>query len=266
MMGLGPVPAVPAPVPDEARGAEHSQVTARSFDATYEQPTLRGHWWRSRLEAVVRLVGDGPGLLLEVGCGSGRVLAALAARGWEVSGIDPAKAMLDLAGRRTPSTSLVIARAETLPFADGEFDAVVAAGVLEYADLPTALRELARVLRPGGRAVIVVRRMAPIRAWHRTVVLPLVGAVKRLAPFGRPLPMRRRRPMSLAQARDILAATGLIVEHTENVGCALLPDPIDGLAPGLAYRAAGTAERSRRLRRMLGTQRVLVATKSGGRA
>ncbi len=254
------------PLPEEQRSPAHFEATARSWDASYEQPTLRGHWWRSRRDAVVRLVGDGPGSVLDVGCGPGRVLAALAKRDWTVTGVDPAANMIDIARERLVSAAarLSVARAEALPFDDGEFDAVVAVGVVEYTDLHASLGELARTLRPGGRAVIGVRRISPTVAWHRAVVLRVARPVKRAVPFGRPLPQPRRPPLRLAEVRGLLLAAGLTVEHTENVGCALLPDPVDGLAPRLAYRMAARAERSAALRRALGTQRLVVATKRSG--
>jgi SAM-dependent methyltransferase len=253
---------VPAQLPEEARSPAHFHATAREWDESYDLGTARGHWWRARLETAIELIGDGPGSLLEVGVGSGRLLAALAFRGWTVTGVDPAPAMVQLARARVPAPtdSLIMARAEALPFADGAFDVAVAIGVLEYADMDTSLRELVRVLRPGGRAVVGLRRgNAPTIAWHRHVVHPIARGVKRVAPFGRPLSMPRRSPMSLARTRDVLSAAGLVVERVENVGAAVLPDPLDHLAPQLAYRAARTAERSARLRRVLGTQRLLLA-------
>jgi SAM-dependent methyltransferase len=252
----------PAQLPEEARSPWHFHATARDWDAAYDHSTVLGHWWRARLEAAIELIGHGPGSLLEVGVGSGRLLAALADRGWTVTGVDPAPAMVELARARAPvpPDSLVVARAEALPFPAGGFDVAVAIGVLEYADMDAALRELVRALRPGGRAVVGLRRgNAPTIAWHRHVVHPIARAAKRAAPFGRPLSAPRRAPLSVARAREVLSAAGLTVERVENAGAAVLPDPFDHLAPHVAYRAARAAERSARLRRVLGTQRLLVA-------
>jgi SAM-dependent methyltransferase/catechol 2,3-dioxygenase-like lactoylglutathione lyase family enzyme len=254
----------PAQLPEEKHAPARFDATARSWDSAYDRADLHAHWWRTRLELAARLAGAGPGDLLEIGCGPGRLLAALAGRGWTVTGVDPAPAMLELARERVPAAAprLTVARAEELPHDDATFDAVVAIGVLEYADLPAALRELVRVLKPGGRAVLGLRRHTPIGAWHRSVVLPLTLPLKRRIPFGRPLPDRRRAPMTLARAWEVLDDAGLAVERAESIGCAVVPDPIDGLAPGLAVRAATWAERSPRLRRALGTQRVLVARRA----
>jgi ubiquinone/menaquinone biosynthesis C-methylase UbiE/catechol 2,3-dioxygenase-like lactoylglutathione lyase family enzyme len=243
---------------DVADYLPHFDREAARWDASYDAPTTRGHWQRARLEAAVRLVGDGPGSLLEVGVGSGRLLARLAERGWDVAGIDAAPRMLELARERMPGARLEVARAEELPFADASFDAVVAVGVLEYGDLEASLRELARVLRPGGRAVVGVRNSAaPTVAWSARVMHPLARRVKRVAPFGRRLPSSTRRPPSFERLSEQLERVGLSVERVENVGAAVLPDPLDRLP--LAYRVARAAEASPRVRSTFGTQRLILA-------
>jgi SAM-dependent methyltransferase len=170
----------------------------------------------------------------------------------------PSSATRSATCRRTAATArLEVARAEELPFEGGTFDVVVAIGVLEHADLDGSLRELARVLRPGGRAVLgLLNGRAPAVVWSRRVMHPLARRVKRVVPFGRPLPAPRRPPFSLAE----IERAGLAVERVETVGVAILPDPLDRLP--LAYRAARRAEASSRLRRAFGTQRLLVAKKA----
>jgi SAM-dependent methyltransferase len=99
------------------------------------------------------------GRILEVGCGSGGLLAALARGGRVVVGVDIALRWLIVARRRLSdlglSAPLFAASADRLPWADGTFDAVVADSVLEHLDDPAqALREWRRVLRPSGRLVV----------------------------------------------------------------------------------------------------------------
>ena len=87
---------------------------------------------------------------LDVGCGAGVSTAVLAPLARQVIGLEPVSAML--AHRRTvaPGARFVIGRAERLPFADGSFGLVTAAGSLNYTDLPLALAEIARVLTADG--------------------------------------------------------------------------------------------------------------------
>ena len=245
---------------DVADYLPHFDRTAVAWDASYDSRTTRGHWQRARLEAAARLVGDGPGTLLEVGVGSGRLLAALAEREWDVVGVDAAPRMVELARERVVGAKLEVAHAEELPFEDASFDVTVAIGVLEYGGLEASLRELARVLRPGGRAVLGLRNgAAPTVAWSRLVMHPLARSVKRVIPFGRPLPSAPRRVPSLETTRELLAEAGLELETVENVGCAILPDPLDRLP--FAYPAAQRAERFALLRRRFGTQRMILARK-----
>lgn len=87
---------------------------------------------------------------LDVGCGAGLSAAALAPLARRVTGLEPIPAML--AHRRivAPRARFVIGQAERLPFAARSFDLVTAAGSLNYADLPSALAEIARVLTRDG--------------------------------------------------------------------------------------------------------------------
>jgi demethylmenaquinone methyltransferase / 2-methoxy-6-polyprenyl-1,4-benzoquinol methylase len=111
-------------------------------------------WWRRR---AVRAVRCGPGdLVLDLGCGTGRLGGLMAAR-CRVVGVDLSWEMLRLARRGDPPrATFVQGSAFRLPFRPGSFDACVSGFVLRnLEDLPGALAELARVLRPGGRVALV---------------------------------------------------------------------------------------------------------------
>lgn len=100
--------------------------------------------------------------VLDAGCGTGNLLRGLP-QGVERHGVDASEAMLRRAERRCPGAA--IARADldgTLPFPDGHFDAVLSSNVLYAVPRPQhTLRELHRVLRPGGRLVLATPRTAP---------------------------------------------------------------------------------------------------------
>jgi demethylmenaquinone methyltransferase/2-methoxy-6-polyprenyl-1,4-benzoquinol methylase len=90
--------------------------------------------------------------VLDVATGTGLVAAELERRGFRVTGVDQSAEMLARARERFgPHIELVEASAETLPFPDGSFDHLTVTYLLRYVDDPAAtLRELARVVRPGG--------------------------------------------------------------------------------------------------------------------
>lgn len=86
--------------------------------------------------------------VLDVGCGHGELLADLTGRGMKTSGVEIDKRLVAECCEK--GLSVRHGMAETLPFADGEFDAIVSSVVLPYTDQRKALREFTRVLRPGG--------------------------------------------------------------------------------------------------------------------
>jgi SAM-dependent methyltransferase len=86
---------------------------------------------------------------LDVACGTGMSTAALAQHATTVVGVDVSMEMLSSA-RRTPGTSLLLAHAEHLPFADDTFDAVTVCSGIHWFDQPVFFAEAARVLRADG--------------------------------------------------------------------------------------------------------------------
>lgn len=112
------------------------------------------NWWEL-FEALAE-EGDLVGRrVLDVGCGTGRFALALAERGSKVWGVDPSPEMLAQA-RRTAGARVGLkqAAAEDLPFKDAWFERALLVLVVHLVDRPRALAEVARLLAPGGRAVI----------------------------------------------------------------------------------------------------------------
>lgn len=143
--------------------------------------------WRS---ALVDAIDPRPGMrILDVATGTGMVAFALAARGATVVGLDQSEAMLGGAQARlqrdpqlADRLSFMLGEAEALPFADADFDALTFTYLLRYVDDPAAtMRELARVVKPGGRIAMVefgVPANPTLRLlWrvHTRAGLPLIG-------------------------------------------------------------------------------------------
>ncbi len=112
------------------------------------------------LQATLGLMGELRGArMLDVGCGDGALACAAALRGAQVTGLDPDPAMLAAARSRAAlvgvAAKFVEGRMERLPFPDAAFDVATAITVLCFvSDAAGAVREMARVLRPGGCLVI----------------------------------------------------------------------------------------------------------------
>jgi ubiquinone/menaquinone biosynthesis methyltransferase len=171
---------MPSSPPDDAR---------RIFDgigATYEKAGAllsfgQDARWRAKL--IARVGADQKDVVLDVATGTGLVARGLRERyGCEVIGLDRSADMLRAASARDGHIPLVRARAESLPFPDESFDHVTFTYLLRYVDDPAATtRELARVIRPGGRIVSLdfgVPRNPVLRTMWRvytTIGLPLIG-------------------------------------------------------------------------------------------
>ena len=199
------------------------------------------HQWRSRAADMAALSPGGRAL--DVATGTGDLALAFAAHvspGGEVVATDFSQRMLELARAKASARSgqgaarVVIqpANALELPFADGEFDAAtVGFGARNFSDLEQGLREMARVVRPGGRVVVLeitTPRRPPLSLFFELWFDRIVPAVGRLAGDAQAytyLPNSVRRfpgPWELAETmsrcgleriRYVLTAGGIIALH-----------------------------------------------------
>ncbi len=140
---------------------------------------LDQRWRRIAVEAVV-----GPGdRVLDACCGTGDLAIAAEREGGIVTGLDFAPRMLERARRKSGTVEWVEGDVLALPFDDGAFDAAtVGFGVRNVADLPGALAELRRVLRPGGRLAILeitqpTGALRPFFSLWFDRIVPLLGRV-----------------------------------------------------------------------------------------
>jgi ubiquinone/menaquinone biosynthesis C-methylase UbiE len=93
---------------------------------------------------------------LDVGCGLGAALEHATASGAEVAGVDPSPSMVARASRRVPEADVRVGSAEEIPFPDHHFTVVInIASFHHWADREAGLKEILRVLAPGGRLHIV---------------------------------------------------------------------------------------------------------------
>ena len=137
---------------------------------------------RWRRITVAETVRDGD-RVLDACCGTGDLAIAAQKRGALVTGLDFSEAMLERARRKAPGIEWVQGDALALPFDDASFDAAtVGFGIRNVDDLEASLRELRRVLRPGGRLAIleITTPRGPLAPFYRVWfdrVVPLLGKV-----------------------------------------------------------------------------------------
>lgn len=160
--------------------------------------------------------------VLDVACGTGVLAREALRRTTAVVGVDLNPAMLTVASSRAPAMTWLQAAAESLPFRDRAFDAVVSQfGLMFFADRRAALYEMCRVLKPAGRLAIAV--------WDSLPGAPAydleVGIVQRVA--GQRAADGLRAPFALGDKRaltGLLAAAGLsAAEVTTHTGTARFP-------------------------------------------
>lgn len=211
----------------------HFDSTAGEWRDLYQADTLEGVTYRARMAAVlawVDAIGLPPGArALDAGCGAGLTAAALARRGYRVDAVDASAAMVELTTRHAAEQELAhavsarTADVRRLPFADESFDLLVALGVLPWVDDPgVALRELARVLEPGGHAIVSADNRARLSFLLDPWANPFLVRVRQLrdlirrsgaAPAG--IVVRFHWPSSVDR---LVAAAGLELVGARTVG------------------------------------------------
>jgi len=121
-------------------------------------------FWRMNLPTMLSLMPPPAGLVVDVGCGEGRVARALKERGYRVVGVEGSAALARAARDADPDFVVEVADAAAMPFPDDHFDLAVASlSLMNMDDLPAVIGEIARVLRPGGCCCFSI--LHPINTW-----------------------------------------------------------------------------------------------------
>ncbi len=156
--------------------------------------------------AVLGKAGAGPGArLLDAGCGAGMALQLASDLGAEVSGFDASAALLEIARERLPEAALAQGDLEDLPFADNAFDVVTGFNSFQYAADPVAaLRQAARVTKPGGKIFVMT--------WGEPAGMEAAALVAALKPLLPPPPPGAGGPFALSEPgklEELATAAGL---------------------------------------------------------
>ncbi len=175
-----------------------ADVGTREFYAAAEELRYRYHY--HLLPLFDRLAQEYPGgKLLEVGCSMGNDAVQFAQRGLQVTGIDLTENAIALIKERFALFDLPgefrTADAEKLPFEDNHFDLTYSFGVLHHTpDTAKAIEEVRRVLRPGGKAVVMLYNKYSLN-WlaHRLTGVPFDGSRQNPCPLEKAYPPREAR-------------------------------------------------------------------------
>jgi ubiquinone/menaquinone biosynthesis C-methylase UbiE len=226
----------------DGRAIEYFDSHAEHYDAS-QYRTGRRTFINSRHDRIVSMLAtlDQPAsaTVLDAGCGPGNLVLELAARYGHVCAMDASPRMVSLArshAARHANVSYHVGNIEALPFADGAFDLVCSAGVIEYLPrVDEAVKEMRRVLRPGGLLVLSTTNAVAPAHWVRPVLepvarVPVVARAFGLQPGDFQLTYHR-----IGEFKKRLAAADRVLERERHFYLTL-PRPLDRLLPGLARR------------------------------
>ncbi len=153
--------------PDEVHGRASYDAVAPSYDGVFSDIRVRHdeiRWLRDRLAQ-----GDRPPRVLDIGCGNGSLLALLAPQIEHGLGVDASAGMVEHARRRcaaSPNIRLETIEGPRLPAADASIDVAISMLSFRYLDWDPMMAELARVMRPNGRLLVIDMVDKPIGARH----------------------------------------------------------------------------------------------------
>lgn len=184
-------------VPDSASNADKKTQIAQMFNNIAGNYDFLNHFlsmgidkgWRKKAIAVLR--DAKPASVLDVATGTGDLaIAAMAAHPKRIQGIDIAEQMLEVGRKKvadknlSATITLSLGDSEAIPYANNEFDAVTCAyGVRNFADLEAGLTEMCRVLKPGGKLIILEFSkpqrfpMKQLYFFYFKAILPLIGKI-----------------------------------------------------------------------------------------
>jgi SAM-dependent methyltransferase len=157
-------------------------VAARGFEAGAASYEIARPGYPDGAVAILRdEVGIGPGTkVLDLAAGTGKLTRRLVELEADVLAVEPVQAMRNQLAAVLPDVEVVDGAAEAIPVPDGSVDVVAVAQAFHWFDAPAALREIARVLRPGGRLALLwnerdeatpwVAEMSRLIRWHERTV------------------------------------------------------------------------------------------------
>jgi SAM-dependent methyltransferase len=213
----------------DAYFGEHSAY----WNEIYSQGGLEGLVYRQRMQAAlgwIDALGLDPGAkVLEIGCGAGLATLELARRGYTVDSTDSSAEMVALASQRIAQADLTdvavsVADVHDLPYAAGSYELVLALGVLPWLHSPErALGQIARVLAPGGHAILSADNRLRLNGLVDPFESPLFAPAKYV---WRAVRVVRGRPWTRALLRlhtpgrvdSWLVAAGLEPERRTTIG------------------------------------------------
>jgi len=161
---------------DDSSDVSEFDQWSRNYEKSWSQAFYFDPIHRAVLDLVARRDGSSvPVTILDIGCGTGRLLRK-AGQHWPAAalvGVDPSQGMIEVASRLMPEATFHVAAAESLPLPDASVDlAITTMSFHHWKDQAAGVREIARVLRPGGRFCLAD---ATLPAWLARLIHHMEG-------------------------------------------------------------------------------------------
>ena len=210
----------------------------RSWSRLYSSADGKTYHFHVRRSRVLELLPEKLGRVLDIGCGPGVMTEVVLERGGTFEGLDLSTEMIREGAEKfghLPGVTFAEGNIEALNAADNSYDQVICMAVIEYLKTPDlALSEIARVLQPGGTAIITVPKRWNISRVTVAATKPVRAMAKLLgASTADTLPRLRLQPDELdAAARR----AGLIADGGSQYHFTPLPYPITRMLPNISMR------------------------------
>ena len=216
----------------------HRQQIENQFDraaSTYDGTAkLQRRMGNMLLQRIVDLGIEKTSRLMDLGCGTGELLSQLQASGFsDLTGLDLSAKMISVAKEKAPTASFVHADIEAIPGDGDRFGVVASNAAIQWCDTETATREIARILRPGGMALLTSFVAGTLAQWHQAF---LAGGYE-------------SRVHALASAVDLQSAlshAGLAIEEVQTFVETATFDSIESMFASVRHIGATNAMSSRK--------------------
>lgn len=224
-------------------------MRAKDYANEYLGENIQAHFFNTRIRRVSELLaGFHQGRILDIGCGPAVVANIFRDKPIEYHGADISEAMIEVCHRsfgNSPQFAFSIQEVEALGFADASFDVVLCLGILEYVlDEQAAMRELERVLKPGGILIAtMLSKKSPYELYDRYIHGKLSGGIRKLIRLIRRLAKRRdemryegpKRPITRLlrekEFQKLLISGGMRIEDSLYYDFHIIPAPMDSFIP-----------------------------------
>jgi ubiquinone/menaquinone biosynthesis C-methylase UbiE len=230
---------------------------ADDYNREYNAQNAAGYALRVRREKVLRMFDRPGGKVLDVGCGPGPMAESIVNLGCSFWGVDPSQRMLEICYDKyggDERMQFVQGDATRLDLPDCFFDAVLCMGVIDcVSDIPGAVREMVRVLKPGGTLITTFTNpFSPYAWWKKYVFYPAVATwrkkSRRIIRAVGPPDASKRTHFTRTAAAALLNSENADIVEIGGYHYNLFLAPLDELLPSLALRATRRLEESPGLR------------------